>query len=66
MELTEYEWIMVALLCTCSLLPGWLSGSRERRTDEAIVAGEEWAQHWASVMWVTRRPTPEPDETVPS
>jgi len=66
MYLTENEWIAVAILCTISLLIGWLTGNREKRHDQQIVDAEEWQQHWASVLWVTRRPTPAADETVPS
>lgn len=65
MNLTEGEWLVVALLCTISLLIGWLSGNRERRTDEEIIAGEEWARHWGSVMFVTRPTLPPVDDTVP-
>jgi hypothetical protein len=66
MSLTQNEWIVVWLLCTLSLLIGWLSGQHEKRVDHQIVDAESWTRHWASVQWVTRRPTPEPDETVPS
>lgn len=65
MSLTEGEWLVVAILCTISMLIGWLSGNRERRTDEEIIAGEDWARHWSSVMFVTRPTLPPADDTVP-
>ena len=66
MNLTETEWIIVAMLCTLSMLIGFLSGSRERRADEALIAAEDFQQHWAQARWIVRRPTPATDETVAS
>ena len=66
MNLTQSEWLVVALLCTVSLLIGWLSAMHERRVDAEIASAESFQQHWASVLWVVRRPTPVPDETVAS
>ena len=65
MNLTENQWVVVALLCTCSLLLGWLSGSREHHADEEIVSAEEWHQHVQSALWVARRTRPTHDDTVP-
>ena len=66
MNLTSNEWVVVALLSTVSLIIGYLTGNRERKIDEAIVTAEDFQQHWASALWVVRRPTPPLDETVAS
>jgi len=54
---------VVAVLCTISMLVGFLTGNRDRRTDAHIMAAEDWHQHIAGALFVARR-TPPDEPTV--
>jgi hypothetical protein len=54
---------IVGILCTISLLIGFLTGNRDREMDTEIMAAEEWHQAVASALWVARRTNPDSQET---
>lgn len=64
--MTEKQTLIVALMCTVSLLIGWLTGNREQRIDRMVVVAEDWHRHVQQALFVARRTAPEQDETVPS
>lgn len=43
------------LLCTLSLLIGWLSGRHERKSDEEILSACDWDDHVQQALYVARR-----------
>jgi len=43
------------LLCTLSLLIGWMVGNRERRGDDEVICACAWDDHVQQALFVARR-----------